>query len=255
MGKIGLYLGVAVVAFSASVAGSMFLTSTPEEEPPVESADAAKDADTTEAEPPETFTEDEVPKEMAVAVRSRIPLTPEELFRIGKLMQQRESDLLDRESVIEKDEIRLRLVLDDINAEQKAIESLQLEAAGAIETLQGILDTVGRKLDEVRLEREQAKADAANWESAKDGMSAIAAENMKQVSLWFKSMEPEKAATNLKEIVNDGRLDLAVQLLTNLSERDAASVLDALDDSKLIAEIVNSMQSYQPPRQAKGGRQ
>jgi flagellar motility protein MotE (MotC chaperone) len=64
------------------------------------------------------------------------------------------------------------------------------------------------------------------------------------MSAWFQGMEPEKAAGVLKSLANEGKMELAVQLLANFEEREASKVLAAIDDTQLTVELAEAFQSF-----------
>ncbi|HVJ87960.1 MAG TPA: hypothetical protein VM452_20015, partial [Caulifigura sp.] len=69
-------------------------------------------------------------------------------------------------------------------------------------------------------------------------------DNVKKMSAWFQGMEPEKAAGLLKGLANEGKMELAVQLLANFEEREASKVLAAIDDTTLTVELAEAFRTF-----------
>ena len=60
----------------------------------------------------------------------------------------------------------------------------------------------------------------------------------KRISSLMQGMSPEKAAASLQEFVDNGELDFAAQLLRHFDDRQAAKILDSIDNMKLVNELI-----------------
>ena len=66
----------------------------------------------------------------------------------------------------------------------------------------------------------------------------------------MQGLSPEKAAGVLKEFANNGKIDTAVEILSKLEDRNAAGILEAMDDEKLVSEIVEKFLLVKRPEPA-----
>jgi len=189
--------------------------------------------------------------DMGVAVRPKA-MSVEEILRYGMALKKREELMKQREHAASEQESQIKLVYADIQGEQKEIEGLRLQ-------IKEQLAAADRKLVEMeqnrlRLETErQQHADAVKKSATGDEASPLQQENIKRMSAWFQSMEPAKAAEFLKDLCNDGKLDMAVQLLANFEEREAAKVLSAFpeEDRALVTQITDAFRNYKRPEPEK----
>lgn len=189
--------------------------------------------------------------DMGVAVRPKA-MSVEEILRYGMALKKREELMKQREHAASEQESQIKLVYADIQGEQKEIEGLRLQ-------IKEQLAAADRKLadleqNRIRLETErQQHADAVKKSASGDEASPLQQENIKRMSAWFQSMEPTKAAEFLKDLCNDGKLDMAVQLLANFEEREAAKVLSAFpeEDRALVTQITDAFRNYKRPEPEK----
>lgn len=186
------------------------------------------------------------PNELPVAVRPR-PMSPEEIFRYGVSLRNREDLVHQREQAIEKELARLKLIQEDIRGEQRDID-------GVLEEIRAELQNSDEMLTRVQTERsklQEAKVDAekklTELEKSKSVVKAHEAENVKVMSKWFEGMSPEQAAQYLRELSNGGKLETAVQLLSNFEEREASKILAAMNDPALVIQLTESFKQLKRP--------
>lgn len=234
MARIALYTSFGLIVFGASAAASLYwqrTTKSGQEQQTASGnggkpgpADALADAGHTET------------GELPVVFRPR-PVSTEEILRLGSTMRNREESMEAREEAIQKERSRLKLILDDIQSERMELESLQTEIHGKLAAAEKLLGEVTLQRRQLTQEREEAKRELEEIKSAKAEYQENERFNLKRISEWIENMEPERAADFLREMSNDGKLDMAVQLLGNLEEREAAKILEPMDDA-LVAQLL-----------------
>jgi len=240
MTRIVLYTSFGLGVFIASAAGSLYWQST---------AKSAREGQQTVSESGVKPDAPDVPDdtlasaghtesgELPVVVRPR-PASTEEILRLGTTIQNREKALEAREAAIQKERSRFKLIVDDIQSEKLELESLQSEIHGKLAAAEKLLGEVALQRQQLIQEREKAKRELEEIKSAQTEYKETEAGNLKRMSQWIESMEPERAADCLREMSNDGKLDMAVQLLGNFEEREAAKILEAMDDT-LVAQLLD----------------
>lgn len=238
------------VAFGSSAAGSWFLKSKMKEP----AADGETDVVSESMEPAGSGTPADANitpvsgEDLPVAVRPR-PMSVEEVLRFGMGLRSREEQLKEREEALEREQSRMQLALADIRGEQQHIESLHAKLQGQADACQSILGEIEQARQALAAEREEAKKEVTSFEDILTESNEQELENIKTMSEWFRGMQPEQAAGALKKLAEEGKIDLAVQLLSNFEERDAAKVLSALDDYALMVELAERFKNYKrPPR-------
>jgi flagellar basal body-associated protein FliL len=188
---------------------------------------------------------------LPIAVRSR-PMSVEELVRLGLSLNARNEALEQRESEFREREARLKLALVDLQGEQAAIDSLRSQVQKQLEAADTVIARIQHERQE--LSRDQAEAKAA-FEKSLQQQSEFSADeltNIKKMATWVRAMDPSKAGELLREMSNDGRMETAARILSHLEEREAARVLDALDDTALVDDLVQQYQNLRPQAKAEG---
>ncbi len=222
------------VTFVAAAAGSWFLQSQSSTEP-APTASSTGDSPPPPNAKPQAGSEvpESVDGDLPVAVRPR-PMSVEDILQFGLGLNTREQQLNAREETMRQEEQRLKLSLADIQGEQQNLEALQSQLQSQMTTCADLLAQVEQAREQLRSERENAQQELQQFSEVRIEASEQEQQNIKRMSEWFQGMEADKAAGALKELANDGKTDLAVQLLSNFEEREAAKILSALDDYALL---------------------
>ena len=180
--------------------------------------------------------------DLPVAARPK-PMSVEEIIRYGKGIKQRAEHLDKRESLLAEQESQLRLVLADVQGEQKEIDGLRTQIRDQIGTVETLLEQLDVKRSQQSEEQKRTVEQTKLLEDQQKDVDSLQRDNIKRMSAWFQNMEPAKAATFLKELSNDGKTDMAVQLLSNFEEREASKILAELDDPTLMVELIESFKT------------
>jgi flagellar motility protein MotE (MotC chaperone) len=193
-----------------------------------------------------------LPKEaedtLPVAVRPG-EMSVEEIVRYGLGLKDREALIRTREESLLRTEAQHRLLLADIDGEKMEIGGLMAQARDqriASEKLlaqaqqeriksDDSLKQLEDKKQKLELEREKA---AQNPVPGADEKEVNLEANIKEVSGVIAAVSPEVAAKILREYANNGQMDMVVEIVAGLEERNSAKILEAMDDEKLASEIV-----------------
>lgn len=249
MRNVILMLLFGVIAFGASAAGSWFLLNQQAEEVEPEAPETLFNppplpGDAPSSEAPVAAGDDDLP----VAVRPR-PMSVEDILQFGLGLNKRETQLNEREAALQQNEERLQLSLADIRGEQQALEAMHTKLQGQVAACETILAEIHQARDDLLAKRQNAEQELQEFTEVRIEVDEQERQNIKRMSEWFQGMEPDKAAGALKELANDGKTDLAVQLLANFEERDAAKILSALDDYALMVELAERFKDLKRPQQ------
>ena len=261
---IGIY---GLVILGASAGGTWFLRQKDLEAQQAEAdkvdpmpdsiADLAAPVDVTKPlDEPKTAAEE---KELPVAVRPE-EMSVEEIVRYGLGLKKREAAIHEREEALRRTETQHRLVLADIDGEQKEMEGLLAQARDQRAAAEKLLEQArAEKLsnDELLKQIEEKKATLAAEQkqaavngTATEGATVVDTEaNLKELVTWIGGMSPEAAASAVKSLTNSGRLEDAVNVLAKLEERNVAAVMEKLQemDEKLGQELMTQVLERKTP--------
>jgi len=187
-----------------------------------------------------------VEKELPVAVRPRYE-TVEDVIRSAQVLKTREEKLVQRERAAEQDQMRLQLVQRDLQGEQTAIEALAEDVKSQIESANQLLVRINDEKNLLDQERQRNEQQLEQFKDQRTEMNALEQQNLKQLSTWIQSMDAAAASQFIKELTNNGKMDVAVQLLANFEEREASKILSALNDPKLMADLAEKFRTLQRP--------
>jgi flagellar motility protein MotE (MotC chaperone) len=199
--------------------------------------------------------------ELPVAIRPK-PLSVEEIYRLGENLRKREETLKARAEELDAERAHMKLAMEDIRREQQEFESLQTKVQGLIATAEQLVAELGAKRQQAAEEQKKAEQDLKaikeaqtkaeqdlkTLKEAQGATNETERENIKRMAAWFQQMEPETAAEYLRELANDGGLDTAAQLLSDLEERDAAEILTAMSDAKLVIQLTEHFKDLKRPK-------
>lgn len=234
--KMILIAIVGLVVFGASAAGSWYVKNQVLA-PPVEEEEAEITDITADPEETSEMQDDGGPRLMPVAVRDD-PMTVEELVRLSLDLKQQKKELLFEKEQFQTQKIQQQLVLTDIKAEQDAVSGLQTKLDKDLTVAEGMITELNALRDEVKLQEEATLAILKQLEEKQVSMSGDYKSKDKKIATFMQGMSPEKAGQMLVELVNEGEIDFAAQLLSNFEEREAAGILDAIPEMKLVNELI-----------------
>lgn len=244
-----------VVVFGASAAASWLIRI--RDLPAEETTPVPAPVVTANADPPPPAEADATPGSGAgvlpVAVRPR-NMSVEELLRFGMGLNAREAAVVKREQALAQQESRLKLVFADIEGEQKEIDGLRELVRDELATANELIARIDEARSQLVSKRDEVQEEIDEIKQSQIEIDAQHEDNVKRLSEWMMSMEPEKAAEVLREMANDGKTDMAVRILANFEEREAAKVLSALDDAKLVQEFVEQFRNLKRPEKKKERR-
>lgn len=224
-----IMLGVIAFIFFAGAAGlSWFLWS----EPPADESVAAVNDEAT-AEPSGNAPDDQV-----VGIHSR-PASAEQLFRMGVLLREQQQGLIRQREGLQEQERRLKLVYQDIDNHQRQLDGIYAELRDKVATGETLLDKL--RGERQMLEKIRSEAEAAKQQAQDPNMDETARANTKKIAGWFEEMETPAAAKIIQDMANDGQTDFAVQLLSQVDDRQASGILSAINDEQLVQDLLKKM--------------
>jgi hypothetical protein len=191
-----------------------------------------------------------VEEELKVVVRPRMT-TPEDIIRNAQVLKAREEKLVQRERAAEQEQLRLQLVQSDLQGEQTAIEALAADVKSQIESANQLLVRISDEKNLLDQEHQRNEQQLEDFKDQQTQMDAVEHQNLKQLSTLVEGMDSAAASNLIKNLANNGQLDVAVQLLANFEERQASKILAALDDDPmnktLMTDLIDKFRILQRP--------
>lgn len=227
-----IMLGATALTFFAGAAGvSWFVWSEPLGD---QSATAAK-VETTDGN--QQLSSD-TSNDQTVGIHNR-PASAEQLFRMGVLLREQQQGLINQREELQEEERRLKLVHQDIDNYQRQLDGMYAELRDKVATGQRLLEQL--RDERLMLEEAQKEAEEAKQQMQVSALDPSKLANVKQMSRWFQGMDADAAAGIIREMANDGQIDFAVQLLSNVDDRKASGILSAIDDTQLVNDLLKKM--------------
>ena len=116
-----------------------------------------------------------------------------------------------------------------------------------IEEANELLVRISDEYQQLERQREQNQLEIEEFQETRTEMNAGEQKNLKQLSLWIQGMEADVASKFITQLSNDGKMDMAVQLLANFEERKASEVLAGLESAELMTELADKFRTLQRP--------
>jgi flagellar motility protein MotE (MotC chaperone) len=135
--------------------------------------------------------------------------------------------LRDREFRLERRAAQIELITRDLQAQQDAVEALSRQLAAELKTA----TAKSADLEALANDLDKRKVDLVSTER----------KNIEKMAAMYDSMAPESAALIMKQMADTGKLDMAVKILSQMKERQAARVLAELADPSLAAQLLERM--------------
>lgn len=249
-------LGIALfglVVFAASAAGSWWMRSQLQDQKPATASsvedgpDGAPDHEEPQADVAARSNRmDEDDGILPIAVRPRA-MSVEELLRYGMGLKEREKQIREQEDALQKRRVRQQLVLADIQGERKEVDGMRVQMRDHLKTAEKLIATLNQSREQLLEDKESAAEELRKVQDARIEIEGEHLDNTKRLSQWIQSMDPEKAGELLREMANDGNMTVAVQILANFEEREAAKILSSLDDPKIVQQFVEEFRNLKKP--------
>ncbi|MDY3555262.1 hypothetical protein R5W24_004403 [Gemmata sp. JC717] len=139
-----------------------------------------------------------------------------------------EANLLDDKARLERKALQITMVLADVQAQRETTDELLKQVTAALKTQP---KTQGPDATEQKLQKERE-------ESLK-----IERQNLIKLAAIYDAMTPEGAAPNIKSMAESGagKLEQVAQILVLMKERNAARLMEALNDPALVAQLMDKI--------------
>ncbi|MEO1618198.1 MAG: hypothetical protein AAFV88_20255 [Planctomycetota bacterium] len=229
------------VIFGLSAGATTFLIK-PEEEDVEASGDETATADEGAGLVEEVEGAELTDAPMPVSFRPDASVSIEAVLQMSDSIKRMEQELASREEKVKRDEMRVKLMFDDLATEQSELRALSQGIDSKLELanrLKGDVEAKLMELEDRRIEVEQLSKQA-NTTSTANNQSID--DRVDDVSSWFANLEPEQAASYLREFANNGKMSFAAALMQKMPDRQKSKILGAMNDPVLIDQLIEALQ-------------
>ena len=245
MMKLLKSLTFGLLLFGMAGAGSWFMMNRPDPA----AADPDSGQEPAAAAPTQDPTDPEAPPKLSdvpVPVRAK-SATAEEIFRLGAALRRQQEALGQREEALQQKELQLKLVHEDVRNQQRELEGLLAQIQDALKSGEALKSNILQAREQLEQRRSEAQHQLQQMDKAESQRDESQSANIKKMSQIIQNMPVDGASAYLRQAIDAGNMDSAVQVLANLEERDAAEVLHALGDPVLIAQLMDGLQNMKRP--------
>ena len=242
---IGMVLASAI-AFVGASSGAWWVKShylsSPEDVTVSEDADAQQ----TQGLPPPNA-DDRLLNEsdqLPVAVRPK-EVSVEEMLRLGMSLNEREKRIVAEEDKLKERSIQQQIAIGDITAERDEIDQMRNEIDDQLATAEQLMTRLIQGRQAIIDERTETERTLKEMEEIQSEFSEQQQKRIKQLAQLIQSMDAEKGAEVIREMSNDGKIRDAAEILSLIEERDAAKILEYMDDAKLVQDLVTEFKNLQ----------
>jgi flagellar motility protein MotE (MotC chaperone) len=192
-------------------------------------------------------------KSDAAPLRSLIrPPSSHEADRITQMaaaLQQQQESLKAREQHLTVREKQIGLIHDEIKKEQNKLDAVRKEIQIERAVVQEKLDLLEKRAVDGDRERQKAEAQKEEIRRAMLEVNSLESKNLKHVAAIYEKMDSEAAAQSIQQMIDQGKLDMAVTIVANMRERQAASVLGELfkQDASMAGQLFERMRLMKSP--------
>jgi flagellar motility protein MotE (MotC chaperone) len=135
--------------------------------------------------------------------------------------------LRDREARLKFRSEQVELVLRDLQVQRDATDA-------AMRALTAELKTAALEAGKLDLLAEDLRKKKVEFEAGEK-------KNIEKIAAMYDAMTPDAAAPILKQMADNGKMDMAAKILVQMKERNAARVLEAMNDPALALQVLDKM--------------
>jgi hypothetical protein len=171
------------------------------------------------------------------------------LTQMAESLQRQQEAIKNREQQIGTREKQMDILHDDIKREQKKLDAVRkeiqvelqlvLEKLELLEKLKTEADRVGKSASAQMqaLDRSKVEVDDREWN------------NLKQQIKTFEKIDPEAASQVMVQMVEDGKMETVVKIMSQMRDRQAAAIFAeiAKQDAKLPGQLFERMLAVKTP--------
>ena len=182
--------------------------------------------------------------QLPVAVRPK-EASIEEMLRLGMSLNEREKRIVSEEGKLNARVIQQQIAFDEITAERNEIDLMRNEVDSQLASAEQLISQLIQGRQAIIDERDAMEEKLKEMEDVQSNFNEQQQKRVKQLAQLIQSMDAEKSADIIREMSNDGKIRDAAEMLSLIEERDAAKILESIDDAKLVQDLVVEFKNLQ----------
>ena len=166
-------------------------------------------------------------------------LGPEDIYRFKTATEATREQMRQQEERLREQRLRIQATNADTQMAQREVEGALEQVRTLLNATEEVLAETKKQLEELKRERAQVKQKKDALDQQQTAAGKDVATKMKTFAELLSSMPPESVADTIKEMVDTGRMDFAIQLLQEMEPRNASKILAEVGDAQLLAAIAS----------------
>ena len=245
MSQLIKLLSIAVILFSLAASASWYLQYQKSAEPEEPQKTGAKNV-----KAPTKGSSTDSPPATTPLVRPPIGGDGDRLAQFSSSLQQQQELLKARENHLATREKQMDLIHVEIKKEQQKLDGVRKEIQAEFLLVQEKLELLEKKSAEMDSKRLQITRASEELDGKVTEIGGIEMANAKKLANIYEKMEPDLGAQGIGEMIDKGKLDMAVIILSNMSERQAAGLLGEVSkqDPGVAVQLIDRMRYYKTAR-------
>ncbi len=176
-----------------------------------------------------------------VSFRPENNVSVEAVLQMSDSIKRMEQELAAREQRVKRDEMRVKLIFDDLATEQDELRAFSEGIEAKIDLLGRMTADLKTTLAAVEQEKTELAKLTKKAETKNVQTTSTADSQADEVKGWFEGLQPEQAAEYLREFSNNGKMGFAASLLQKMPDRQKSKILGAMNDPILVEQLIESL--------------
>jgi flagellar motility protein MotE (MotC chaperone) len=161
----------------------------------------------------------------------------EEIFRLNLAQDARIQQLRQQEERIREQGLRIKTADTDTKAAQREVEGMLTQMSATLAAAEKLFEEIKLAAAQLAEKERDVQKKTEELKVLQDEADQNELANIKTLGEYFQSMPPSVAAEVIKEFVNDGEMDFAINLLRKIEPRNVSKILAEINDAALISDI------------------
>ena len=244
MTRMILFLSIAIVLFSLAASASWYLQSKQTKD-----IDTPKVTEEKSTKPPANVTAKSDASPLRPLIRPPSSHEADRITQMAATLQQQQESLKTREQQLIVREKQIGLIHEEVKKEQKKLDAVRKEIQAELQIVQEKLELLEKRALDGDKERKLAEAHKEEIRRAMLEVNSLESKNLKHVASIYEKMDAETAAQSIQQMIDQGKLDMAVTIVAHMRERQAAGVLGELFklDASVAGQLFERMRLMKSP--------
>lgn len=180
------------------------------------------------------------------APRNTTP-SAEQVAQLAASLRQQQETIRNREQNLVVRLKHLEVIHQDLRNERKTLEDLRVQVNEEMKALTEKLDGLERKSSDLDKKKQEIGKKEQDVKQTIIEVETAQQKNLKKMAVTFDSMDADTAGELLQQMADGGKMEMAVNILSLMQERQAARVLGQMTDRGTAVQILDKMKGVKRP--------